>query len=284
MQDVDIVTARMIALLPPSSRTRLNQLLRRFQNWPTDPKGTFVAGPGEFDNETLEIGIKRGKLTSKVRLSPQVVWERHALHVSMDMPDTIIAALRKRALNSIVEHPLLVDLTVTSARRGGDTVIIETARKPLVAVEEINSTGIDRPLDLIETLRAMEITQVCRVTADLVKTVPLSLRSLLASRLAATGRSQMADLVGWLPRGSTSVGIYAKDGKLDANIRFTVGKYSAGTLRLGGTNRSNGRILTGSFFRFKSIYGNNYRQRLKNPYLTLEELEQSLQPKMALAA
>lgn len=276
MQEVDIVTARIIELLPPSSRERLNETLKRYHNWPNSQPHAFRAGPGELDRESIEIAAKRGKLISRIQLSPHARWERHALHLQMEMPDTMISAMRNRALDSIVAHRLFDGLIISSARRSEDVVIIETKRKPMIRVDDIKSSGIDRPIDLLETLEALGVTEVCKVAGDLIRTIPKSRLHQLAGRIAASKRSELNDLVGWKPQGVTSMRISISNNKLEAAVIFTVGRYSGGTIFLHGASRTNGRILTGPFARFRAILSNNYRSRLKQPYMTLEEFAKNL--------
>lgn len=279
LEDVDTVTARVIALLPPMSRRRLDDQLRTRRTWPSDVMKTYSAGPGELERVRLNIDSKRGKLVSRVWLTSKARWERHALYLTMEIPDTLIAAMRRKPLDSVVSHPLLSGLTITSARREGGEVVIETARLPLVAVGDIASIGVDRPLDLIETLRARGVTQVCKVAADLIRTVPASTRHLLAARLAETGRSTLTDIVGWRPNGATSLSTYVQDGRLQATVQFNVGSFNAGSLGLYGASRTNGRILTGPFSRFRRYPTNGYKTRLEQPYVTLDALVEILQPR-----
>lgn len=283
-QDVDVVTARAIALLPPSSRQRLDEILRRRRTWPSDKVPRFQAGAGEIEGISITIASKRNRLATSIRLSTLVTWERHTLRVCKPIPDTIIAAMRHRQLDAIVSHPLLGGLRVTSARREDDTVVIETARLPLVDVASIASTGVERPLNLIETLRALGVEKVCRVAADLMQAVPRGSRHLVAARLAATRRSNLSDLAGWRPTGALSQTVQICEGCLEANVVFTVGRFGNGTLFLHGSSRSNGRILNGPFGRFRQWPSNGYRSRLQRPHITLDELAEQLQPTLARAA
>jgi len=278
-EDVDIVTARVIALLPPSSRKRLDDALSRRRMWPSDAMKPYRAGAGELDGLTLMVESKRGRLASMVWISGKARWERHALHLTMDVPDTLIVAMRRKPLDSIVAHPLLAGLVVTSARRDGKNVIIETGRLPLAPVAGIASTGVDRPVDLIETLRARGVTEVCRVAADLVHTIPYATRHLLASRLAAAGKSAISDLVGWKPNGALGMSVYVHEGRLHATVQFTVGQFNAGSLSIHGSSRTNGRLLTGPFYRFKARQSNRYRTRLEKPYVTLDAFAEMMQPR-----
>lgn len=283
-QDVDIVTARAIALLPPSSRRRLDEILRWRRTWPRDRVRPFHAHSGEIEGISLSITSRRGRLATSVRLSSHATWERHALRVAAPIPDAIVAALRRRQLDSVVAHPLLGGLRITSARREGDVVVIETARLPLVDVATVASTGVDRPLDLIETLRALGVEQVCRVAADLVQTVPTGSRHLLAARLAAARRSDLVDIAGWKPTGALSQAVHVTEGRLEANVLFTVGRFTNGSLSLNGASRTNGRILSGPFARFRLWPSNGHRPRLQRPHITLDELAEQLQPRAARAA
>lgn len=277
MTMVDPLVAEVVAHLTPGARRRLDGYIRGGLQDQGLARLGFKAVSAEIPDiggvQALTAQIRRGKAILRIQFQGSVAWEEQRLILWRQMPDTLISAMRGRALRTVVDHPLFDGATVSSARRHDGSVVIETKRRAPVDLSSVASTGVTSPLELIGTLSALGVAQVCKVASNIICAMqPPAIQAML-DRLASTPESAvLTDLVSWLPSGVESMTVGVKDGVLGCRADLTAGSFSTGRLNLHGGSRSRSKILGGWVFAPYKCMGPSYQPRTpRQPTIPLQE-------------
>lgn len=277
MPNVDPVIAGAVAHLTATARKRLDRYVKLAKVDQKAASTGYTASKGEMPElpgvQSLDARMRRGDAVLTLRFEGGISWEAQALTISRQLPDTLVASMRGRSLDGIVAHPLLSNAKVSSARINKDDVtIIETKRRGIVALEDVASIGVSRPLDIEETLVALGISRVCKVGANLASMLDASAMQTMLERLCDQGQARLTDLLPWLPAAVESANLSIKEGVLLCQANLTNGIFRTGWMSIHGGSRSRARALGGSVFISYKRMGRAYETRKpKEPTIALDE-------------
>jgi len=261
---LDAPTAAVVAALTPVARKRLDRLV-------AEGVGDFLAYPSEFPAlkgvRLLRGQLKSRRLVLRVQFEAQalVVWAEHGLNVSLSLPATVVHGLRRRKVGEIVDHPLIGDIQISSARHEEIGCIrIEGKRSNQVPLADIQSVGCEPDFDLVDTLVTLNVHTTSRVARNAIALMSPQERSWLAGRLASSRSARFDDLWAWCPKVIESATLAISDGgHLDAQICMNQGfaRYDEGRLRIRVNERLHAQYRRHRIFfgaaragKFHSIY------------------------------
>lgn len=279
---VDPVVAGVIARLTPTARKRLDALIDQKRSNPSATGLHFVATasemPGVVGVKCLEGEFKNGNFVTKIITPNKGTWTREALTVKTHLPATVIAGMRGKRFDQVIDSPLFSDLVISTARENEGSIIIEAKRRPWVDISTIPAIGTPVHVDLLTELRAKNVERVCFVAVELLQWMNADKRSIIAGRLSDQDAIRITDLHQWLPQSVTWLSLSIHEGTLWAGAGLTVGHLSRGSLYLGGADRKNAQILSGSlFWRFRGSKGGSSMRQPKTKSITLDEFAAIIQ-------
>lgn len=279
-EKIDPMVAAVISHLTPPARKRLDAMIRLRKADPND-RTTFLAGPAEMpglhDVNAIRAEYRRSSLQVTIHFEGAARWEREAMHVVANLPETALAAVRGRPLSMMVDHPLMEGAVVSSARTDGDWIIFETRVRPRIDLSDVESTGETPRIDVIEEMRRLGVDFVCIMAERMIERLDDDALTTAMLRLRCEGAiASITDLVRWMPANVESMGLHIGNGTLWGRAGFGTGRLLHGRLQLSGSNRSNAKILQdGMFTRFRAMRGGVREPKAKT--MTLDQFEQLLQ-------
>lgn len=262
MVEIDALVAEVVAHMAPTARDRLNRFVRNSPNERTAKAG-FKAISSELPDmhgvRDISARVRRGKLVFTVRFGEACAWEEQRLRLWVKTPDTVVAAMKGQSLADIVEHPLFEDVTVSSARHDSGGVLIETRRRPCLDLATVASRGVDRPLELLDTLRVLDVARVCRVAGGVIERLSEPARQTLLGRLCRDRTADVTDLFGYPPGGITRMALHVEGDRLLTTAHLVNGSFATGRLSLYGGSVSRSQIFSsGLFWAYKTAGQGNF--------------------------
>lgn len=230
----------------------------------------------------LAVAWLRNSPRFSVAFDDGVIWNGGRLEIMRIVPDTVAAALRGQPFDRILDHPLLTDMTISSARTEDALLIVQARPSPTTSLSATVSTGNAVPLDMMETLRALGIRTLCRVACEAMRRLDHQEMQALLDRMVAAhaaGRTEIPiiDLLGRHPKGVTSMGLSIKEDAVTTSARFHNGSFVTGRLSCLGTSKSRATCFSSRMFDLYKGSGPGYVVRKPTtPSWTIEQFEADL--------
>lgn len=275
MVEIDPLVAEVVGHMVPTARRRLEQFIRNSPNRRTADAG-FRAISSELPDmegvSDISARIRKGKVVFTVRFGNSCAWQDQRIRMWVRTPDSLVAAMRGVPLRTVLQHPSFEGVTISSARHDSGSVVIETRRRACVDLATIRSVGAERPLDLMDTLRALGVARLCRVAAGVIERLADPARQTLLERLREESRANVTDLFGYPPGGIESMALHVRDDRLLATAGLVNGRFSTGHLSLYGGSVSRSRIFSsGLFWAYKAgMRQGNFAKVPKESTISLE--------------
>ncbi len=292
---VDSVIAAAVSALGHNARRLLDSHLT------FAPQAAVVAAAGWGAHATemrglpdvamLKVEWRRARPHFSLHFRSGVRWEGHRLVMPCTLPDTMVAAFRLKSLRGIADHPLFEGIVISSARReDAQRIVIETRRRPETRLADIVSTGVDTPLDLYDTLRALGVGEVCCVASEAIRRLGRDRLQSLLDRLcacAAAGRTEIPilDVFGHPPSGIVAMSLHLANGALTTSCSFHNGRFRTGRMTCHGGSRSLATCYSNGMFHLYKGNGPGYKVRNPvRPTWTVDEMQRNDTRRRELAA
>jgi hypothetical protein len=283
---VDRITARVLETLSPSRRKEMDAKFHALRHNGDRPSVEMrfdaidISHP-QVTSVTIKATAKR--VETEVNLVGAYIRNGRTITIRQELPLSLLASLKKRAANDVVDTDLLEGHTVLWARDDE----IHLKEEEWVDIATITSTGQDlKPITKVELIDGIEALGIKEIDCVFLRYIDriTKLRHLLLARIAAymkNGKEHSTttvihDLADWM--GGERAFFSVKNGQL----RFTVesaghsARYSNGYFSHGSKRFSqSAQIISNMVHMLPRIKNSDHYRQTTKPYRTIAKIREN---------